>query len=79
MIISHKNQKEKKLNLFKFKKKDLNIKIENDYLNNFISPKPDKKVNNIFEKKIITDNINNENRRHQRKINIFKNDIKIIS
>ena len=79
LIISHKNQKEKKLNLFKFKKKDLNIKIENDYLNNFISPKPDKKVNNIFEKKIITDNINNENRRHQRKINIFKNDIKIIS
>ena len=79
LIISHQNKKEKKFNIFNINKKDLNIKIENDYLKNCISSKLNKKVNNIFEKKNITESSKNENKKNNKKINIFKNDIKIIS
>jgi hypothetical protein len=79
VIHSYKSQKINKLNIFNLKKKDLNIKTENEYLNNFISPKPNIKVNNIFEKQFITDNNINDNMKYNRKLNVYKNDIRIIS
>ena len=79
VIHSNKSQKINKLNIFNLKKKDLNIKTENEYLNNFISPKPNIKVNNIFEKQFITDNNINDNMKYKRKLNVYKNDIRIIS
>ena len=79
VIHSYKSQKINKLNIFNLKKKDLNIKTENEYLNNFISPKPNIKVNNIFEKQFITDNNINDNMKYKRKLNVYKNDIRIIS
>ena len=79
VIHSNKSQKINKFNIFNLKKKDLNIKTENEYLNNFISPKPNIKVNNIFEKQFITDNNINDNMKYKRKLNIYKNDIRIIS
>ena len=78
VIHSNNSQRENKFNIFKLKKKDFNIKTENEYLNNFNSPKPNLKVNNIFEKKFITDNYSNENMKYNRKLNAFKNDIRII-
>ena len=78
VIHSNNSQRENKFNIFKLKKKDFNIKTENEYLNNFNSPKPNIKVNNIFEKKFITDNYSNENMKYNRKLNAFKNDIRII-
>ena len=79
VIHSNKSQKINKFNIFNLKKKDLNIKTENEYLNNFISPKPNIKVNNIFEKQFITDNNINDNMKYNRKLNVYKNDIRIIS
>ena len=79
VIHSNKSQKINKFNIFNLKKKDLNIKTENEYLNNFISPKPNIKVNNIFEKQFITDNNINDNMKYKRKLNVYKNDIRIIS
>ena len=79
VIHSYKSQKINKFNIFNLKKKDLNIKTENEYLNNFISPKPNIKVNNIFEKQFITDNNINDNMKYKRKLNVYKNDIRIIS
>ena len=79
VIHSYKSQKINKFNIFNLKKKDLNIKTENEYLNNFISPKPNIKVNNIFEKQFITDNNINDNMKYNRKLNVYKNDIRIIS
>ena len=79
VIHSYKSQKINKFNIFNLKKKDLNIKTENEYLNNFISPKPNIKVNNIFEKQSITDNNINDNMKYKRKLNVYKNDIRIIS
>ena len=79
VIHSNKSQKINKFNIFILKKKDLNIKTENEYLNNFISPKPNIKVNNIFEKQFITDNNINDNMKYKRKLNVYKNDIRIIS
>ena len=79
VIHSNKSQKINKFNIFNLKKKDLNIKTENEYLNNFISPKPNIKVNNIFENQFITDNNINDNMKYKRKLNVYKNDIRIIS
>ena len=79
VIHSNKSQKINKFNIFNLKKKDLNIKTENEYLNNFISPKTNIKVNNIFEKQSITDNNINDNMKYKRKLNVYKNDIRIIS
>ena len=81
LIHSNKSQKENKFNIFKLKKKYLNIKTENEYLNNFISQKTNIKINNIFEKKFMTfnNNKNKENIKYNRKLNVFKNDIRIIS
>ena len=79
VIHSNKSQKINKFNIFNLKKKDLNIKTENEYLNNFISPKPNIKVNNIFEKQFITENNINDNMKYKRKLNVYKNDIRIIS
>ena len=73
--------KDKKLNLLNFNKNSIIIKsLENDYINNFVSTNMCKKENNLFERKMITENNYNENNINQnRNFNYLKNGIRIIS
>ena len=73
--------KDKKLNLLNFNKNSIIIKsLENDYINNFVSTNMCKKENNLFERKMITENNYKENNINQnRNFNYLKNGIRIIS
>ena len=83
LILSHKNNKDKKINVFNFTKKDFIRKnIENDYINNLVYPSLNKKENNFYDKKFITENNSYEKSKSQAKkvnYNYIKNNIKIIS
>ena len=83
LILSHKNNKDKKINVFNFTKKDFIRKnIENDYMNNLVYPGLNKKENNFYDKKFITENNSYEKSKSQSKkvnYNYIKNNIKIIS